>query len=65
MTDSKSTNEQRYFDALKRITLYQSLNRLNCRCWKDWGLSYLEALEMAYENMQQDAKRAIGARRRP
>mgnify|MGYP000139215778 FL=1 len=26
---------------------------------KDWGLSYDEALEMAYENIQEIAKRAV------
>lgn len=59
------TNEQRYYDALRRITGYQSVGRLRRHSERDWGLSFVEALEGAYENMREDAKRAIRGRRRP
>lgn len=59
------TNEQLYYDALKRITQYQSAERLLRSSEKDWGLSSSEALEYAYENIQQEAKNAIRNKRRP
>ncbi len=62
----KQSNEQRYFDALKRITAYQSPERLLKKSWDDWGLEDgTEALEYAYENVLQEAKSAIKNRRRP
>jgi hypothetical protein len=57
--------EIRYFDALKRITRYQSVERLRKKSEQDWGLLFEEALEMAYENVLDDAKRAIKGKRRP
>jgi hypothetical protein len=59
------TNEQRYFDALKRITKYQTPERMRRASEKDWGLPFDEAIEYAYENIQQEAKNALGNRRRP
>ncbi len=66
MSDGPS-NEQRYYDALKRIAKgYQSAEQVQRRAWKDWGLdSPGEALEMAYENIQAEAARAIKGKRRP
>ncbi len=58
-------NEQRYFDALKRITQYQSVEWLRRNAERQYGLSPSEALEMAYENVLCEAKDAIRARRRP
>ena len=58
-------NELRYFTALKRITLYQSPTKLRRDSEKDWGLPYIDALEAAYENIQQEARDAIHSRRRP
>jgi hypothetical protein len=63
---SKSSgNEQRYFDALKRISLYQSVDRLRKDSKDDWGLPFEEALAYAYENVIEDARRAIKGKRRP
>lgn len=62
---AKASNEQRYFDALKRIASYQPSERLLRHGEQDWGVSGPEALEMAYDNIQGDAKRAIYGRRRP
>jgi hypothetical protein len=58
-------NEQRYYDALKRITQYQSVERMRKHSDKDWGLSFEEALAGAYENVIYDAKYAIRRRKRP
>ena len=61
----KQSNEQRYFDALKRITQYQSSDHLRRGSEKEWGLPFAEALEYAYENVRDDARRAVKGRRRP
>lgn len=58
-------SEARYFDALKRISSYQSVAHLRKHSERDWGLSFEEALEMAYENVIDDARRAVKGRRRP
>lgn len=62
---ARPSNEQRYFDMLKRITLYQSPDRLRRTHEKEWGMTYPDALEMAYENILSDAQRAIRGKRRP
>jgi hypothetical protein len=61
----KVNNEQRYYDALKRITQYQTVERMQRDSEKDWGLEFTEALSYAYENVKDDAARAIKGRRRP
>ena len=53
------------YTALKRITLYDSPARLRKTSDKNWGLAYEEALEFAYENIQQEAKNAIRGVRLP
>jgi hypothetical protein len=58
------TNEQRYYDVLKRIARdYRSSKSLLSK--GDCGLSGEEALEYAYDNIQGDAAYAIQGRRRP
>jgi hypothetical protein len=59
------SNEQRYFDALKRITKYMSPEKLRDHAEEEYGLLFDEALEMAYENVIQEARNALGTRRRP
>lgn len=59
------TKEQQMFDALKRITQYEPLERLERVCEKQYGLTYHEALEMAYDNMRIEAQQAIRGMRRP
>lgn len=60
------TTEQTYFDTLKRIaTGYRSPMWLQNNSEKKYGLPYLEALEMAYENIQSEAATAIRGKRRP
>ena len=59
------TNELRYFTALKKIGSYISPERLRASSEKAYGLTYEEALEMAYENVINEAKEAIYGRRTP
>lgn len=51
--------------ALKRISAYQSPERLRRDSQKDWDLDYEEALEMAYENVLEEAKSVIKGVRVP
>lgn len=54
------------FRALARIKSYQSPARLKKHSWTDWGLpDGREALEMAYENVLQEAKQGLKGVRRP
>ena len=59
------SNEQRYYDALKRITQYDNPDKLRKNSEKDYGLEFEEAIEYSYENIQQEAKNAIFKKRRP
>lgn len=62
----EQSKEQRYFDALKGIARgYQTPAQLRRNSEGDYGLSFTEALEMAYENIQYTAARAIHGKRRP
>lgn len=54
----KTPLEAQLFSALKRISQYQSPERINRSAWKDWGCAPQEALEMAYENVLEEARRA-------
>jgi hypothetical protein len=59
------SNEQRYYDVLKRIASgYQTSAKLR-RNAGQYGCSFEEEIEMAYENIQEEAKRAIKGQRRP
>jgi hypothetical protein len=60
-----STREQKLFDALRRIAAYDSPSKLRKSAESEYGLSYTEALEMAYENIIQEAKSATKGMRRP
>ncbi len=60
------SKEQRMYDALKRIAHdYQTPAQLRRSCSRDYGLAAQEAIEMAYENIQGEAKSAIKGVRRP
>jgi hypothetical protein len=62
----KTNNEQIYYDALKRIAkAYMTTEQLQRRAEKMYGVSYHEALEMTYDNIQQEAIDAIRGKRRP
>lgn len=62
-------NEKHYaqmFAALQRIKAYQSPERLKKRAWSDWGLDDKgEAVEMAYENVLQEARSGLKGVRKP
>ena len=50
---TSASNEQRYYDALKRIAkAYMTTEQLQRRAEKMYGVSYHEALEMTYDNIQ-------------
>ena len=58
-------NEQRYYDALKRIALgFQTTDQLRKHAGQ-YGCNHLDELEMSYENIQEVAKAAIKGKRRP
>lgn len=62
----KQSNEKRYYDALKRIAkYYQSPDQLRRNAERNYGLDAGEAIEMAYENIQREAERAVKGKRRP
>ena len=61
----KETREQRFETALRRIAAYDSPARLRRDSERSYGLDYAEALEMAYENIQGEAKAVLrGLRKR-
>lgn len=64
MTDNQKQQFNRMLSALKRITKYDSPERLREESMNDYGLDYEEALEMSYDNIQYDAKAAINGVKR-
>ena len=62
---AKQSDAQRFYDALKLITRYQSPERLRATAEKQYGLDFCEALEMAYDNIQTEALAALHRKRRP
>ena len=59
-------SEQLYYDTLKRIAKeYMTTEQLQRRAEKMYGVSYHEALEMSYDNIQGAAADAIRGKRRP
>lgn len=61
----KTDLEIRLFGALKRIARYETAERLLKHGEAAYGISGREALEMAYENMLEEAKRAVKGIRLP
>ncbi len=58
--------ELRLYTALKVIAkAYQTPAQIRRTSEKKWGLPYCEALEYAYENIQQEARNAIKGVRIP
>lgn len=65
---SQTTREQKLYDALKRITLYdqpERIRKLAASRSGYMGLDADEAIEMAYENVIQEARSALRGIRRP
>lgn len=60
MTKKEREDYERMRLALKRIaTCYMTLKQIERDAEKRIGLSYREVLEMAYENIRDDAKQAV------
>ena len=64
---TKYSNELSYYDALKRIASYTPPDRMrrDNERGRGYGLGADEEIEMAYENVIQEAKNAIRGKRRP
>ena len=58
-------NNTDYYDALKRISNYDSVEYLRRNSERAYRLPFDEALEIAYENIINEAKRATHGKRRP
>lgn len=57
MTEKQKEDFNRMLHYLRRISKeYQTPSKLRKDSEKDWDLGYEETLEMAYENIQNDAK---------
>jgi hypothetical protein len=59
MPTCKTNLEQRLYEALKRITRYETPERLRKYGERAYGVSGEEAVEMAYENVLSEAARGI------
>jgi len=60
MTEKQRQQFNRMRQALTNIyKYYQTPDQLRRNCKKDYGLGYEESLEMAYENLQSDARCAV------
>jgi formylmethanofuran dehydrogenase subunit B len=57
--------ERQFCQALERIKAYRSTEWLRKNAEKAYGLSYEEALEMAYENVIEEARNALFGYRKP
>ena len=53
------SNEDKFYGALKRISAYMPASKLRAKSEKLYGLDGEEAIEMAYENVIEEAKRAL------
>lgn len=59
------TREQRLWDRLKRIASYQDPEKLRRSSEREYGLGSGEAIEMAYENVLEEARSIVKQIRRP
>lgn len=57
--------EARFHVALRRILAYMTPDQLRRASEKEYGLEFVESLEMAYENIQAEAKAALKGYRKP
>lgn len=65
MSKPRIDYEQRFHDALRRILAYMTPEQLRRRAEKQYGLGFEEAIEMAYENIQEEARSALVGYRKP
>lgn len=60
MTKKQMEQFNRMLSVLRKISRdYQTPDQLRLSSGRDYGLSYNEALEMAYENLQNEAACAV------
>ena len=59
------SSEAKFHAALKRIAAYMPPGKLRRQSEKLYGLEGDEAIEMAYENVIEEAKRALKGYRKP
>lgn len=59
MPVARTELELKLLGALRRIASYDTPDRLRKNSVNDWGCDFEEAIEMAYENVQAEAERAI------
>lgn len=65
MTPTETRNFVRMYSALKEIARYQTPDQLRRGSQKEYGLDSSEALEYAYENVLETARRATKGVRLP
>lgn len=60
ITEKQKMQYNSMYSTLKRIAKgYQTPDKLRKRADKQYGLDFEEALEMSYENIQEEAKKAV------
>ncbi len=60
MTTKQKANYNKMLKVLKKIARgYQTSNQIKRDCGSQYGLDYEEALEMAYDNIQNEARIAV------
>jgi hypothetical protein len=57
--------EARFYVALRQILAYMTPEQMRRCAEKEYGLDHYDALEMAYENMQEEARAALKGYRKP
>jgi hypothetical protein len=65
MPTCRTPLEVRLFSALKRITHYERPERLLTHYERTYGVPGREAVEMAYDNVLEEARRAVRGVRLP
>ena len=65
LPDRRQKELAEYYAVLKRIAAYQRPERLRKFAERQYGLSYEEALEMAYDNVISEAATAVRGKRTP
>ncbi len=59
MTPKQKYDYNSMRNALIAIKSYQTPDKLRKDSEKEWGLDYQEALEMSYENIQEEARQGL------
>lgn len=60
-----TARERKFYEALKAIASYESPDKLKRTSWENYGCEPEYAVEMAYENVIEEAKLAIKGVRKP